>query len=197
MTDSSYSEPSEPVVVLNKRLKDYYGLLEGYPKFRVVWSTNEYERRLIRETPEGFILLTPVIKTLPKYNYARDRYILEKITAVPDEFIDDVGSRLSYEPIWVFEDSYGNSLPPKWEAIVVIFKSVEEMSDPNRKPYKQDEKEGNTIEALEEKAKVLQEQLYGNETPVTDALALGSGVGYGTYRRDDSRFNNNPLRKSE
>lgn len=183
----------ESVESINKRLLDYYGLFENQPKFRVVWSSDQYERKKIYETSEGFVLLSPMIQTCPKYMYARDKYILEKITPVPEALIDDVGAKLSYEPLWVFEDNKGNALPPKWEAIVVIFKSITEMME-RKDPYKQDEKDGNTIEAMEDRARILEEQLYGNETSIGDALSVGSAVGYGIHRGKHTQFNHNSLR---
>lgn len=190
----------EPLETINKRITDYYGLFESQSKFRLVWSNDQYERRKIDETPEGLKLLNPIIATVPKYMYARNRYILEKITPVPEQYIDSVGGlKLSYEPIWVFEDHKGEPVTPSWRLISLLFKSVEESFDRSQRegPIKQDEKDGNTLEAIQEREKALAELLYGNETDITDALAVGSAVGYGNYSRNDTRFNNNPIRKSE
>lgn len=187
-------QPLERIEVINKRLTDYYGYFELiYPKFRVVFSDDQYETKMIKESPEGLRLLSPVKCTMLKYNYIKAKYVLEKITPVPEYLVDDIGQRVSYEPVWVFEDHLGNALPPKWEAIEAIFKSIQ-MAMEKKDPYKQDEKAGNTTEALEYQCDKLQEQLFGNETSLTDALAVGEAVGYGSTNRDDTRFNNNVIK---
>jgi hypothetical protein len=183
----------EPVETINKRLVDFFGRFEnGEPNWRVVWSNDLTEKRMV-EYLNGIHLLTPVMAEQPKY-WFKDRYVLERLVPVPVQNLSELTSKLSYEPIWVFEDNNQNALPPKWEVIVVLIRTLLDQMLYKKGPYKIPEEEQNTIEAIEHRVDKLQEVLYGNESPITDSLSVGSAVGYGTYKRNDTRFNNNPLK---
>lgn len=189
-------ELPEEVKIINKKLIDYFGKFEnGEANFRVVWADNEIEKRFIYETREGFHLITPILSDVPKYSYIKNRFILERIVPVPDsakkELLD---KKLSYEPIWVFEDGNHEALPPDWDVINILVRTLLDQQTYKHGPYKQDEKDGNTTEAMEYRARKLEEALYGNETAIGDALAVGSAVGYGTKKPDLSRFENNPIK---
>src|SRR5690348_16564919 len=116
----------ESVETLNNRLLEYFGKFNDQPKWRVVWSEDQFEKRLTHYTDEGFQLLTPRMVELPKYKqWIHNKYVLEKLCVVPDGQKHELVTNLSYEPMWVFEDSIGNPLPPKWEAINLIVQNTE------------------------------------------------------------------------
>lgn len=172
-------ELPESVETINKRITDYYGLsLDGHAKFRVVWSDDQIENQYTNYTAEGFELPYKILRKVPKYRqYIQSKYILERLSIVPEVNQEELGLKLSYEPIWVFEDAQGFPLPPKWEVIVILINTLhEQVTKPKDAPYKQAEEDANTVEAMEEKARKLQEALFGNETSVTDALAYGTGI---------------------
>jgi hypothetical protein len=178
----------ESLAVINKRLVDHYGKFEdGRPNWRVVWSDDQIEKRLVSHTPEGFELITPVVREVPKYWYAQHKYILEKLVPVPQVEGNDLTELTSYEPIWTFEDKNGNPLPPIWEAIYLLIQTIHEnlAMAGRRAPYKLPEELGNSPEAREDRIRKLQEELFGNETTVTDALKNDSAVGYGPRQRND------------
>jgi hypothetical protein len=185
----------ESVYNLNRKLVDTYGKFDttDYPLFRVVWSNDEYERRLITHTKDGFELANPAVLEVPKYKqWAADRYILESLVGVPEEQQFELGGRkFSYEPIWVFEDKDGNALPPIWGAIWVIIKSIQDKMDAARDgtPKYKDPYAGLTtpelIEAEKARLDGLEKELFGNENKITDALAQDSAVGYGVRQRND------------
>lgn len=189
-------ELPEDVKIINKRLIDYFGKFEdGSANFRVIWSDNEIEKRFVYETAEGFHLLTPILAELPKYSYIRNRFILERIVPVPESAKKELLDRkLSYEPIWVFEDGNHEALPPDWDVINILVRTLLDQATYTHKPIKQAEGEGNTLEEIEYRESKLREALFGNETDITDALSHGSAVGYGTKRPDFSRFDHNPLK---
>lgn len=188
-------ELPESAVAINQRLIDYFGVFEnGQPNFKVVWSDDEVEKRWVYESAQGFQLLTPVLDIVRKYSYIRNRFILERLIPVPDSEKIELTSKLSYEPLWVFEDRLGNALPPVWEAINILIRTLQDQMLYKKGPYKIPEGQGNTEEELAQRAKELESLLYGNETSIGDALATGSAVGYGSHQRDDTRFNNNPIK---
>jgi hypothetical protein len=173
----------ELIRVINKRLSDRYGLGPDNlrPLWRIVWSENEFEKRFGTYTdyvPGTNILIREVEewRTVPKYRqYIHNKWILERLIPVPDMQSGELTDKVSYEPIWVFEDKDKNPLYPKWEAIeFLIHKCQEQMYQP-----KKIDKGPNHEEALEqEKQRIsrLQEELFGNETDVTDALQYHEAI---------------------
>jgi len=175
---------------LNKRLVDNYGKFDnGFPYFRLIWSEDILEKRRMTHTDEGFELIHPVVREVPKYrHYIRDRYILEGLTAVPEFAETDLVEKISYEPLWTFETSRGEYVIPIWEAIYFVLETVRHNQENAGKPREYQGKilgENNDLsepEKLENKrARVdnLEKELFGNETPIGDALSHRSGVGYG------------------
>lgn len=178
----------ESLEIINKRLSDYYGKFEdGRQNWRVVWSDDQVEKRLMSHTDEGFELLTPVVREVKKYSYIKHKYVLERLIPIPSFHGQDLVDKTSYEPVWTFEDSQGNPLPPIWEAIYLLIQVVKEnLAGAGKKtPYKLPEEMGNTPEAISARVDKLHEQLFGNETSLTDALGSDSAVGYGTRNRSD------------
>jgi hypothetical protein len=179
----------ESITVINRRLTDTYGKGDNVQsRFRVVWSHDQFEKQFTKYTDEGLELPYKILREVPKYRqWADNYYILESLTAVPEETNDALaaGEKLSYEPLWVFRDNIGNALPPKWEICQMIIESVlEAMSrTPGQVKYKMDEADYKTTEALMEKENKMLEALYGNESDISNALGRGEGVGYGSSER--------------
>lgn len=185
----------EEITTLNNRLKDFFGLFEnGSPNWRIVWSDDELEKQMVEYSPEGFQLAHRVLKEVKKYPWIHHKYVLERIVPVPEINVVELGVKLSYEPIWVFEDNQGNALPPIWDACKLLIETLLDQTLYHKDPYKIPEGEGNTTEEIESRVDKLHSVLYGNETSTGDALAQGSGVGYGTADRNDTRFNHNPIK---
>lgn len=179
--------PLEPIEEINKKLLDHFGRFEnGEANFRIVWSDDQLEKRLMDYTDEGLQLLNPEVRTVKKYSYIKSKYVLERLVPVP-EYNAELTTKLSYEPLWTFEDQEGRPIPPTFiGAKILIDIVIENMWLAGHKPVKkQDEKDGNTAEAIEERVKILESQLFGNESSITDALKNDSAVGYGTRKRND------------
>jgi hypothetical protein len=170
-------ELRESIESINKRLLDEFGVelsLGNQPKFRVVFSEDQYEKRLTSYTDEGFELLHPEVRLLPKYKqWIREKYILERLIPVIGE--TDLVSRVSYEPAWVFQDKNGKYLPPFFEGCRFIIESMYESMGKKGMFTKYRDK---NVSEEERKAhlKKVEDELFGNETAVTDALSYGSGV---------------------
>lgn len=168
----------ERLSVINQRLLDRYGRIEnGMARWRVVWSTEQFEKRWV-DCVAGIFLASPEIREVPKYPLNQNFYILEHImpTAGNPELIEP----WSYEPVWTFKDAENNPLPAKWEAVEFIISRVyEQMSTAGRGPkYKQDEIDQDTPEAKEARIRQIYDALYGDETDIGDRLSLGEGIGY-------------------
>jgi hypothetical protein len=170
--------PSEPLKVINQRLKDRYGVIDnGMTRWRVVWSSIQTEKRYV-DFDNGIYLAKPIVKEVYKYPLSMGYYILERV--VPTAGNPELVEPFSHEPIWVFKDKDDKPLPPKWEAIEFLIHRIhEQMAEAGHGPkYKQAEIDGDTPEAKEERVRRVYEALYGDETEIGDRLALGEGVGY-------------------
>jgi len=181
--------PIENVETLNRRLKESYGLTNDLPNFRIVWSEDQWEMRETEYTNEGFQLLYPEVRNLPKYKqYIHEKFLLERLTVVPNFQVRELGgSELSYECIWVFEDSKGNPLRPVWPAarfvIDQIHKAIEEKTTYTK--YKDPMAGLNTKQLLEKKHEeitILEQILFEGETDIGDSLAYKEGVGFTTSK---------------
>ena len=178
----------ERIEVINQRLIDHFGRFEdGRPNWKVVWSTDEIEKRWVTHTPEGFELLYPTVMEVKKYLYAEDRYILEHLIGIDENQLPELTTKTSYEPLWTFEDANGNPLPPDWDVIKLLIEQVQinMLAAGNRPAEKPPFGFGNTPEEIHFRAEKLMDELFGNDSKITDALGLDSAVGYGVRQRKD------------
>jgi hypothetical protein len=166
----------EALETINQRLADYYGtdVVNGLPIYRVVWSNDQFEQRLMHYTDAGVELLNPEMRQVPKYrNYIHNKWILENLTVVPEFQQKELGTPISYEPLFVFETNDGKFLPYKWEAIVFVIDTVRVARGEVSIYAKYVD-----TETSDERIDKLEQDLFGNETKTTDALAHKRGVGY-------------------
>lgn len=122
------SHSSVLVVHLNKKLADRGRSLDGRPIWRIVWSTSQREMRRGKFSDYyGTIFLREVeeVRSVPKYWYNPDRWVLERLTFLPPnaaihkELLSQTSTldiqapvyNGTYEPIYVFEDKDKNPLP--------------------------------------------------------------------------------------
>ncbi len=117
-------ELRESIESINEKLLIEFGTEFGdTPRFRVVFSEDQYEKRWTEFTDEGFELLHPEVRLLPKYKqFIREKYILERLVPVVGE--TDLLTKISYEPAWVFQDKNGNYLPPFFEGCRYVIDSM-------------------------------------------------------------------------
>lgn len=174
----------EPIEDINRRLEDHYGRMNDHAKYRVVWSNDQKEKRFGHwedYLPEGlFIRAVSEVREVPKYVHIHDRFVLERLVENPhhDENVDGAPiDRLTYEPIWTFEDKHGNALPPAWIACKYVVDHVHKM-ERERGIYTRHKEP--TVEEAEEakrvKLKEYTQALFGNESDVTDALRYKEGI---------------------
>lgn len=169
--------------LMNRRLHEWYGETESLPHFRIVWSEDQLEKRITQYTNEGLQLLRPEVRELPKYKqWIQAKYLIEKLTIVPQYIETDLVEKLSYEPLFVFENGKGEYLPPRLEVARIAIENVmSNLSVPaeRAKYIDPDLTPGTSREHRSEELRKMQEELFGNETDIGDALATRSGVAYG------------------
>lgn len=176
-------ELREPIEDINQKLLLEFGTEFGNaPRFRVVFSEDMYEKRLTNFTDEGFELLQPEVRLLPKYKqYIQAKYILERLVPVPEGVETDLVTKINYEPIWVFKDRRGNYLPPFYDGCKHVIDSIYyKLANANTFTRYKDKNvsEAERLIAL----KKVEDELFGNETDMCDDLHSGSGVGFTTNK---------------
>jgi len=170
-------ELRESIESINDKLLEEFGIelsCGNQPRFRVVFSEDQYEKRLTNFTDEGFELITPEVRLLPKYKqWVREKYILERLVPIVGE--TDLVSKISYEPAWVFQDKHGNYLPPFFEGCKHIIESMFQAIGQKNTFVKYKDKNVSPEERAA-KLKQVEDELFGNETDVGDHLAYGTGI---------------------
>ena len=170
---------SEKIETLNERLIDYFGIdtITGHPMFRVVWSNDQTEKRRVNYTDTGILLLHSEVREVKKYSYIKDRWVLERLTLVPDMDLRELPTqKQSYEPIWTFETASGEQMYPFWEGMKFVIDSLHAALGKGSLAKYVEPKEETTEEGRQQRVDKLQAELFGNETEVGDALAHHEGI---------------------
>lgn len=177
---------TEPIESINAQLKHLYGIdtVTGWVMWRVVWSNDQVEKVFGRfEDFVGKIFVREVteIRERKKYPMDPDRWILEQLVLVPEINQEEMlGLKISYEPIWTFENNKREYLPPALWACRYIIDQVLEVKGKGTadKWYaKDDRKDGaNGLIARKKRVDKIYQDLFGNESDITDNLAAGQGV---------------------
>jgi len=173
------SAPSESIQKLNTKLAENYGYLDGvsrnYPRFRVVFSDEQFEKRLgtYRDFGQYGIFLREVreVREVPKYPHLQHMYVLE---IAIENVVPDLINKVTYEPYWVFKDLEGNPRSDLvcWRVINLFAalyfdaKSKKGISD-----YKQDE-----VDKRNEDIQWYFEQIQDNAPFIAGKLHDGSAI---------------------
>lgn len=167
-------ELTETLDFINRKLEREFGRdLTGRPIWRVVWSDTQIEKRKMYTTDEGLDLLQPEVREVKKYQHISERYVLEKLTEVVGE--TDLITPMSYEPLWTFQDRFNQYLPPRFDACKFVIETVN-INLAKGKGHVKYKDETTSPEYREALLKRKEQELFGNETPVGDALAHDFGV---------------------
>lgn len=159
---------------INDILLKYAGKWEdGRPNFRVVWSDDQIEKRWVTHTGSGLQLIHPVVKEVKKYGYIKERYVMERLVPIVGE--TDLTTKTSYEPCRVFADKWSRFLPPRVDVCIFVIDSLHYAAGhpSSLAKYSDPMKEKDYFDKELSKA---EEDLFGNESDVTDALAYKSGI---------------------
>lgn len=172
---------TEPVDVINRRLVDHYGETEDFgvrrPNFRIVWSEDQLEMRRTEYSDSGMLLVTPEVRQLPKYRqWIKEKHVLERLTVVPFFNEQDLpASKLSYEPIWVFEDGKGQALPAAWIVSKFVVDSIHQAME-KAGVYTKYKDKNETKEELTLRLKAIEDEMFANESRTGDSLAHKEAV---------------------
>lgn len=170
-------ETTESIERLNQQLADLFGIDTNSSNqiWRISWAEDQREKRLTKFSPNGVEYLYPVATELPKYPHIKGRYILEKLELIPLQHQEELcGVRVSYECKWVFENEKVGYLPPRLDVAQLVIHTLNFAQYGNKsglRKYVED--------ADDEKRKEFDRiwnDLFGNETDVTDALRYKEAV---------------------
>lgn len=173
-------ELTEPIESINKQLVDLFGIdtATGQPIFRVVWSEDQFEKRMVDTTDTGIQLLHPVLKLVPKYSqWIDNRFVLERLVLVPEQNIQELaGVKLSYEPLWVFRGKFDEYVPPTvWACKFVIDTLYAALGKTSMAKYVDEEAE-HPEEVREKRIGKLQEELFGDESSLIGRTITGEAI---------------------
>jgi len=172
-------ELTEPIESINQQLIDLYGIdtVTGAPMWRVVFSEDQLEKRLMDVTDEGFTLLVPEVREVPKYRqWIVEKYVLERMIVVPEinrKELADV--KTSYEPLHVFENKAGKYLPPRVDVCKIVIDAVYAAQGKRSMARYVDDYKKYTPEEQEKKINELMEYLW-DPSENADSIVGGSGI---------------------
>lgn len=174
-------ELAEPIELINRKLADYYGITDaGNPIWRVVWSDDQREKKLSKFTPEGLELIHPKVMEFKKYPYIKERWVLERLVVVPIQQQKELPvGIISYEPMWQFcVANTGEYAPPTIAAAKFIVDTVYAALGKASLGPKYRDPEAGSIEERKERVKLLEEQLFGDESSLALKTVTGEAVAY-------------------
>lgn len=179
--------PPELLLEYNTRLKDHYGSIDGHQGFRLVYVTKDYkERRYVTHTDAGIELPFKLLKETRKYPHINERYVLERLTVIPEFVETDLVDKLSYEPIWTYEVNRINGsikeivgVAPNYGALKFVVEKVLEAVRLGGYYVNTEAKDEQLLKEEAEELANIEDYLFGDETPIGDALSTRSGVAYG------------------
>ena len=185
----------ESIFTLNNRLIREYGLFDDMrANWRIVHSENEFEKRWSDCDANGNVLANRILVEVPKYRqYIHNKYVLERLIPMDMFTKTNLVLRLSYEPVFVFEDKNGDPLPPNWDVCKIVIGSVyKKAAEATGVRYKDpDWNKDEAVEVRRKRVEGLVEQLFGNETEVGDALRYQQGVSFAGLDAKTDKGNDN------
>ena len=169
-------ELTEPIDSINSQLVNLFGIdtVSGDPMWRVVWSDDQREMRRTKYTDSGLELLQFQVRELPKYPQIKHKFVLERLVAIPIQNLPELpAAKVSYEPMFVFEDARDNPLPPRVDVCKLVIDTLyTAMGVSNNLPKYVD----NPTEEFKKSVDTTYAEFFGDETDVSDALAHKEGV---------------------
>jgi hypothetical protein len=180
-------ELTETIEAINKHLINHFGIdsISGIPIWRIVWSEDQIEKRLgtYEDYTSGGLYIRTVteVREVPKYRqWIQEKYVLERLVVVPEYNENELPSaRVSYEPIWVFENKQGGYLPPKFEAAKFVIDTIYSVQYGSHSLVKYVDPENTQEKHLEEKRKrvdAIIEELFGEQSSLQGTTVTGESI---------------------
>jgi len=159
-----YEKLPQDIQDINTQLERHFGIHTetGRPIWRISWSNDQYEKRWTDYDDKGKALEFPEVRELPKYQWIRNRWILERLVSALDQ--KDLVTKLSYEVAWVYKDRFGEYIVPVFEAAKFVVDII--YAKEGKKPFPKyiDRESKEPIEAQKERIDKLVEELFGDES---------------------------------
>ena len=175
--------PQSDLDLINQQLRDKYGLWESnVPLWRVCLADERRENRhgeYEDYSPEGFFIRRVTeTREVVKYPHCKGFYILERYMPLEQYQWQGITAKHDYELVFRFMSFDNKPLVPKFSVCYFVIESVYENAARARGIKYEHPYADTKIQAEVHRAELdeIQEYLYANETPVTDALAYGRGV---------------------
>lgn len=189
-------ELTEPIESINRQLVDLFGrdTITGLPMWRVSFSEDQFEKRYGTYddySREGIYLRTVTeVREVPKYRqWVHAKYVLERLTVVPGINAEDLPTtKLSYEPMYVFENFKGEALPPRLDVCKIIIDSVYAALGKSQLSKYKDDYSKYTPEAQNQRINEIMEYLW-DPSDTAEALVQGEGVVVPNSYPDNKREN--------
>lgn len=190
-------ELAEDIEYINKQLKDEFGVdtITGAPIWRVVWSEDQFEKRLGTFddiTPAGIYLRTITeVREVPKYRqWIQEKYVLERLVVIPEWQREELPTtKVSYEPLFVFWNKNGDYLPPKYIVAKFVIDTIysAQYGTKNLKKYTDDEdSQEASLELKRQRVDEIMEYLWGDQAAHYDAVKTKEAVGLtGSFKMVD------------
>ena len=170
---------------INNQLIDDYGIdtITGMSMFRVVFGPEQFEHRHdeFHDFTESGLFIRAVKETrlVPKYVFG-PVFVLERLVVIPECNQGDLpATKLSYEPLYSFPKN-PDFQPPSIGAVRFIIDSVLAVEGKDTLAKYKDPDAGLTPQQFYEKRQAeideIQKELFGDETEVGDALAMGEAI---------------------
>lgn len=181
-----------PVEQINASLIDLYGvdISSGDPIWRVVWSEVQFEKRLgtYRDFTQSGLFIREVteVREVPKYRqWIKEKWVLERLVAIPDMNLPELPAiKVSYEPLFIFENARGEGLPPKLEVCQIVIDTVyAAQGKTSLKKYVDEEAKNDPKRKIA--VDKIYEELFGEETEITDALAARTAIIHPGFKGDE------------
>lgn len=175
------------IETLNRNLINFYGKDQStnLPNWRIVWSEDQFEFRQGEyedRTSEGLLIRrVNEVRFVPKYRqWTPKKWCLEGLIPIPSINAEELpSSKLSYELFYAFPYKDGKPLIPVWPAVRLVIEEVlRKVNARGQGPlYRDPENDPVVADGMkEQRLKELEEDLFGNETDVGDALAYKQGI---------------------
>ena len=170
----------QEVQIINRQLVNHFGIdtTSEKPMWRVSWSNDQYEKRLTDRSDSGLLLLNPEVRELPKYQWVKDKWILERLVLIPESDRKELPTeRQSYECMWIFEHAKTQeALPPNFIVAKFVVDTVYAALGKSSLAKYVDEEAKNPEEHKESRIKVLEEELFGDESSLLGRTITGEAV---------------------
>lgn len=162
---------------MNEWLKKNFGYFNDQATWRIVWSEDQFEMRkgtFNYFDDNGTFLRTEVgIQNVPKYRqWIKEKYVLERIMPVPEINRDELITKLSYEPVFVFDNDKGEALYPRLDVAQLVIEAICRQAAKTVGAKYKDPMADPKIAPEVRKAHIdgIVKELFPNETETGDAL---------------------------